>query len=110
MSDIQEIEAGIKLAKEMMAKRDMALKLGENFEFRKLVLEEFCVNECARLVGLSADPAMSQEQRADALSMAQAAGHLRRYFSVMTQMGNAAEHQLVDLNSTLEELRAEGAE
>ncbi len=83
------------------------MKLAENREFRKLILEEFMVSEAARLVGESADPVMTPQQRADALAMAQAAGHLKRYLSMIVQLANNAENAMGDLESELESARAE---
>jgi len=106
MSDIQDLEQGIKDAETLIARRQMALKLSENREFRKLILEDFIVTEAARLVQMSADPALNQQQRDDALSMAQATGHLKRYLSMMVQMGYQAERELPQMQVALDELRS----
>jgi hypothetical protein len=95
-------------AKAFMARRDTALRLYDNPDFKKLILKEFCVEECARYVHTSADPALKPENRADALALAQAAGHLRRWLSVVVQMGNQAEGQLQSLDQAIEEARQEG--
>jgi len=105
MSDIQDLEQGIKDAEELVARREMALRLSENRDFRKLILEDFMVTEAARLVQLSADPALDASQRADSLSMAQATGHLKRYLSMMIQMGYAAQRELPEMQATLDEMR-----
>lgn len=106
MSDIQDLEQEIKEAEELIARRKSALKLSENREFRKLFHEEYFHTEAARLVQLSADPALTLEQRADALAMAQATGHTKRYLSMAVQMGAVAERQLPDMVATLDELRS----
>jgi hypothetical protein len=105
MSDIQGLEQGIKDAEELIGRRQMALKLSDNRDFRKLILEDFCVTEAARLVHLSADPILPEKERADALAMAQASGHLRRYLSMMIQMGYTAERELPQMQAALDELR-----
>jgi hypothetical protein len=110
MSDIQDLEQGIKDAEELLGHRKMALKLSENREFRKLFTEEYFVNEAARLVQLSADPSLKPEQRADALAMAQATGHAKRYLSMCVQMGAVAERELPAMHEALAELRAVEAE
>lgn len=106
MSDIQDLEQDIKNAEELVARRQMALKLSENREFRKLFMDEYFVSEAARLVQLSADPSLTLEQRADALAMAQATGHAKRYLSMAIQMGYAAERDLPAAHEALAELRA----
>jgi hypothetical protein len=109
MSDaVRGLETQLENAKILIERRDLALKLSNNRDFKKLILEDFCVTESARLVHQSGDPALSLEQRADALNMAQAAGHLRRYLSMMIRMGDNAESSLKDLEETLAEARAEG--
>jgi hypothetical protein len=105
MSDIQALEQGIKDAEELIGRRQMALKLSENREFRKLILEDYMVTEAARLVQLSADPVLAANERADALAMAQATGHLKRYLSMMIQMGYTAERELPQLQAALDETR-----
>jgi hypothetical protein len=106
LSDIQDLEQGIKDAEILIGRRRMALKLSENLEFRKLILEDYCVTEAARLVQLSADPIMPHNERADALAMAQATGHLKRYLSMMVQMGAHSERELPQLQAQLDEMRS----
>lgn len=111
MSDIQALERDIANNEALADHRKLALKLSENFEFRKLFHEEYFVTEAARLVQLSSDPALTKEQQADALEMAKATGHTRRYLSMIIQMGYVAERELPDQRAALEELRAaEGSE
>lgn len=107
MSDIQELEAQIQNHESLVAQRKLALKLSENPAFRKLFHEDYFTREAARLVQLSSDPSLTPAQRADALSMAQATGHTRRYMSMLIQMGAVAERELPTLHAELEELRAE---
>ena len=94
-------------AKELIERRDLALRLYKNPDFKKLILEDFCVQECARYAQASADPALNAEARADSLAIAQSAGHLRRFLSVIVQMGNQAENQMADLNEAIEASRQE---
>lgn len=106
MSEVSQLEKQLADTKTLVARRDMALKLSKNSDFRKLILEEFCVQEAARYVQASADPALGATERADALAIAQASGHLKRYLSVIVQMGSVAERDLVTLQEAIEEARA----
>lgn len=106
MSDIQDLEQGIADAKDLISRRDAALKLSENREFRSLFIDGYFKEEAARLVQLSSDPALNTDQRADALAMAQATGHMKRYLSMAVQMGAVAERELPDMEAELETLRA----
>ena len=110
MSEVLALEKQLQTAKQLAARREMALKLGDNREFKQLILKDFCVEECARYAQSSADPALTIEQRQDALALAQAAGHLRRYLSVVVQMGNTANNEIPQIEVAIEELRQEGAE
>jgi hypothetical protein len=104
---VEELEQHIKALEEMVELRDMAFKLEKNREFRKLILENFCVTECARYAQASADPMLKAEQRADSLALAQAAGHLRRYLSVIVQMGNRASADIREAQEAIAEARRE---
>lgn len=110
MSEVYALEKQRDDAKELLARRELALKLSTNAEFKKLILQEFCVNECARYAQSSGDPALSAEQRADALALAQSAGHLRRWLSVIVTMGNNAERAMPELDEAIEQARQEEGE
>lgn len=107
MSEVTALENQLEGIKELTERRERALRLSNNADFKKLILDEFCTAECARYAQASADPALKENERADALAMAQAAGHLRRFLSVTVQMGHQAESQMVDLENALAEARAE---
>lgn len=107
MSEVTALEKQLEEAKVFIARRDLALKLYKNPEFKKLIIDEFCGSECARYAQSSADPALDDRQRADALAIAQAAGHLRRYMSVIVTMGNQSEEMLDRLEAEIEVARQE---
>lgn len=104
------LEQQLNKSKQSVELRNLALKLSENPEFKKIILEEFCVKECARYAQLSADPTLSAEDRANSLALAQAAGHLKRYLSVLVRMGDVAESDLSNLEDQIEIARAEELE
>ena len=106
MSSVKALEQQLGDFKESIALRDQILKLTDNADFRKVILDTFMVQEAARYAHTSADPALNEIQRADALALAQAGGHLKRWLSIAIRMGNSAEDQLVDLNESIEEARA----
>jgi hypothetical protein len=104
---VNQLEQQRRDNEEMIAKRDLALKLSTNREFKKLILDGFLVEDCARYAQLSADPSLNAEQRADALGLAQAAGHLKRYLSVVVQMGHRGEAENIKLDEAINEARLE---
>ena len=107
MSEVLNLQKQRDDAKEMIEQAETALRLSNNPDFKKLILNEFCINECARYAQSSADPALNADQRADALAIAQAAGHLRRFLSVKIQMGNQADRQMADLDQAILEAQSE---
>lgn len=107
MSQVTQLENQLASAKELVRRRNLALRLATIPEFKELILDEFMVKEAARYVHSSADPALKAEERADALNMAQAAGHLKRFLSVTVQMGAHAERELVSLEDAIQEARVE---
>ena len=107
MSEVKQLEHQLAKQKVAIKRRDMALKLSSNPDFKKLILDEFCVQECARYAQASGDPSLSAESRADSLSLAQAAGNLRRWLSVTVTMGDMAQNQATELENALMEARAE---
>ena len=110
MSEVFALEKQLEDSKQAIARRELALKLYNNPEFKKLIIDEFCTTECARYAQLSADPSMGANERADSLAMAQASGHLRRFLSVIVSMGNQAERMLPDLEAEIEAARQEEGE
>lgn len=107
MSEVYALEKQLADAKIAIERRALALKLYNIPEFKKLIIDEFCTTECARYAQLSAAPELGPNERADALGLAQAAGHLKRFLSVVISMGNQAERNEEDLERAILEARAE---
>jgi hypothetical protein len=107
MSTIAELESGLANAQAVVDQRDRMLKLQNNRDFRALIMDGFCKEECARFTAISTDPDLSPEARADALGSAQAAGYLRRWMAALVTMGNVAERDAKDHREALDEARAE---
>lgn len=107
MSEVKQIEQSIEDLKTQIALKDQVLKLERNRDFRSIILEGFCVKEAATYVQLSADPNLSKNEREDALALAQASGHIKRYLQVLKTMGYSAENQLPRYEQELIEARVE---
>ena len=105
MSRLSQLEDQLKDGKALIERRDTIVRLSKNADFRSVILDAFFVEECARYARESGDPALTETQRADALAMAQAAGHLKRFLNVQIQLGNQAESQLFALEQAIEEER-----
>lgn len=84
--------------KEQIQIRDAINRLFKNKDFRKVILEDFLVNDCARNARISVS-GMNPEARAKALGCAQAAGYLDEYLQVNILMGNNAERELLAMDA-----------
>jgi hypothetical protein len=107
---IAGLEQQLSSAKALVKRRDAALKLYENRDFKALIVDGFMCDEAARYVQASGDPALGESERADALAMAQASGHLKRFLSVVVVMGNTAARDVKGLEEAIDEERSGGAE
>lgn len=110
MNRAEQLLAGLEhqreQAKKAMELRDKALRLAENADFREIILTNFCKEDCARFAQESGDPALTELQRADAMAMAQASGHLRRYLRVILQTAEQFENSLPELEEQIEYVRS----
>jgi predicted methyltransferase MtxX (methanogen marker protein 4) len=107
MNHIERLEQQQSDERERVARRDAILRLADNPDFRKVIIEDFSTKECARYVRESVSPALGEKERADALAMAQAAGYLKQFLNVNIQMGDTAENTIRDIDEALAEARAE---
>lgn len=89
--------------KELISYRDMAIRLQQNPDFKNLILKYWCVDECARYAQASGDINLPEENRKQALEMAQASGHFKRFLDVVIRMGNHAESQMESLDAAINE-------
>lgn len=105
--EIAGLEHRIEAAKSAIAHAEDVRKLLGNRLFREVILNKFCVEHCARYVQESGDPLLNAEQRADALNMAQAAGHLRRWLDLAVRIGESEAGLLPNIQEELDVVRAE---
>lgn len=110
MSELMQLEEQLRQTKEVAEFGELARKLYENHEFRKVIIDGFMLRECARYVQISCDPNLKSNEREDALAIAQAAGHLKRFLSVTVQMGDVAKDTIRDIEAGIERARQEEAE
>ena len=107
---INHLEDQLVREKTLVKMRDAALRLADNKDFRDLILNGFCLTEAARYVQESGDPMVPAANRADALAMAQASGHLTRFLSFTILMGNTAANTVREVQDAIDEIRAEGSD
>lgn len=103
---IEQLEIQLAGSKEQVELRNAAQRLWDNRDFKKVILQQFMEKECARYAQQGGNPALPLAEREDCLNIAMAAGHLKRFLSVLVQMGNAAENQLTDIENAIDAERA----
>lgn len=108
MSEIQALERQKREMQEHIAIRDKVLKLSANPEFRDVIESDYMTVEATRNIRIGTDPALAPEMRKDAIDMALATGHLKRYLSAKIAIGNQAEHEIIHIDAQLEEIRQSG--
>lgn len=101
MSEVEKLEQQREDAKNLIQLRDNILKLYKNTTFRKVILDQYCVKECARYIGVAGDPALDKDNRDLALQMGMASQHLLRWLEVTIQMGNSAENELANIDQAI---------
>lgn len=102
-NEIDRLEAVIKTAESIE-------RLYENKDFKKVILEDFLVNECAVNAQNSVNMRMSADQRADSLAMAQAAGYFKQYLQGVQAMATHARKEIKEQEDLLLQLRQEAGE
>ncbi len=110
MSEVEALNKQAADCETLVKRRDLAIRLYNNPDFKELIVDGFCLKDCARYVQESQDPALTPAQQADALHIAQASGHLRRYLSTTVQMGHNAEREIESIRLMLEEVQSEGGD
>lgn len=107
MSEVKELEEQLANAKLLAGKRERLERLIANPDFQELIVKDFSTDECSRYAQASADPMLGPVERADALGIAQAAGHLKRWIAVILQQGYVAARDMEEVEAALAEARAE---
>ena len=105
---LEQIEQHLTKQKEKVALGEKITKLVKTPIFREVIVDIFSTKECARYAQESADPQLTAEQRADALAMSQASGHLRRWLAIQLQMSELAARDIPDIEDEITHMRQEG--
>lgn len=74
--------------------------------FKEIIEEAYFTQAASRFVHQSADPMLDDKQRADALNMAQAAGHFKRWIIAQEKLGETAESSIQQLEEQIDYLRS----
>lgn len=106
-SQVNELEKQLKDTKEQVAIRDTVLRLTNNRDFKKIILEDFCEAHAARNIRMSVDTNIDEKTAKACIAAGQAAGHLKQFLSFLVQRGNHAAGQVEQIEEALVEARGE---
>jgi len=106
-SQVEKLEADREAKKQSIALRESVQRLLKNPDFKTLIMDGFCLHECARYIEMAGSPDLTPEARANSLNIAQAGGHLRRYLAKIQLMTATAERDVLAIDAELEQARAE---
>lgn len=101
MSDIEQIEIGIKEIKELIEKKNAVSRLMANRDFKKVFVEGYFKEEPSRLVGLLAEPSAAQ-YREEIIRSMDGVAQAKLFIRTIVQMGNTAERELAEHEQLLE--------
>ena len=104
MTELQEIEQGIKQCEEILLDRAVLERLLKNKDFKKIIIEGYLEKESNRVVGMMADP----RYREEAASMLTGMAHLRKHLNSLDQFFDTAETQLKELHQASLESMVDG--
>lgn len=103
MSEVDELNKERENLNNLIRLRNLVLKLEENPEFKEVILEGFCLKDCANYLRNSTNTCLSDKARENSLEMARASGHLLNYLEVIKIQGDNAENQLIRLETAYDE-------
>ena len=104
---VEKLEREKKGHEETLALRDSLLRLYKNKDFKNVIEHHFMEKACARYARMSGLSTLNTDARADALSKAQAAGHLQEWMHSIEMMARQAEMSLQKIQDEEAEIRAE---
>lgn len=103
---LNQLENQISQIEALVETRARIQRLMTNSDFKELINKRYLIEEAAAFAASAGDPALTKDQREEALTMALAPGHLKRWLSVQITMANTAEDQLLELKHARDVLRA----
>lgn len=84
-------------------------RLLTNKDFKSIILDYFCVTECARYVGVSVDSSVGDREQADARECAKAGPQLKRWLLLQERILQNNANSIAETEEQLEMIRAEEA-
>ena len=106
MTNLEEVEIQIDMAKRIRSLRDNCVKLHSNKQFKDVVLKGYFEEEAARLV-MAKSSNMNEAQMRTIDGMILGVGALANYFEMVMRRGSEMDVALGEHEQTREEILAE---
>lgn len=103
---IAGLEHQLSETKKFVAHAAKVAQLTSTKLFKEVVEQSYFTEAASRFVHQSVDPMLDAGQRADALAMAQAAGHFKRWVIAQEKLGEVAEGSIIQIEEQLYYLRS----
>lgn len=106
-NEIQQVEVSLEAAQDMVAFGDALLRLEQNRDFQRVILDGYFRDEAARLVMLTGAPNINDASRANVHASIRGVAELRQYLIAKRAMADVARKEVEDYQDALVEMRAE---
>lgn len=107
MSEVTHLEQMQTADNQLINRLESLQRLVNNSDFRNLILHDYIIVEASQCAETAGNPAMNAEQKADALEMSKAPGHLKRYLRVIELSAQQAINRREELQEAIVQARQE---
>jgi len=105
--NIEEVELTIAEARKIVEYGTVVRRLIDNPDFKKVVTDDYFVEEAARLALLYSDPSINKDQARMINNDLLGLGAFKRYIQTKLQMANNMAYEMEQQMETLQELHEE---
>lgn len=100
----EQIDRQMSNCRQVVERREQALRLLKNADFKALIMQFYMVEEAARLSQMSGHLGLTPADAKGFMDMAQATGHLKRFLDVTIRQGEQALADLTQYRENYDEL------
>jgi hypothetical protein len=103
-SPAEQVDRQMSNCRQIVERREQALRLLKNKDFKDLIMRFYLVDEASRLAQMSGHLGLSAADAKGFMDMAQATGHLKRFIDVTIRQGEQALADLAQYTVNYDEL------
>lgn len=104
----QQIELTIEAEKELEERGQMAERLYNHPDFKKLIVDDFMGTECSRLTLMLASPNLDQSSKDNVMETLQAISIFNQWLSMVVRMGHMAQDAIAEAREELAYIHENG--